>query len=106
MPETQIEDEVGTVDGLDRAEGQRPGVPAMLSHMAFMTRDTAATADFCTRVLGMELVVAVLDDAIPSTGEPVPYFHSSFRLGDGSGTRPARADIAHLVRFCLAGVGA
>jgi catechol 2,3-dioxygenase-like lactoylglutathione lyase family enzyme len=49
-----------------------------------MTRDTAATTDFYTRVLGMELVNAVLDDSIPSTGEPIPYFHSFFRMSDGS----------------------
>jgi catechol 2,3-dioxygenase-like lactoylglutathione lyase family enzyme len=56
----------------------------MLSHVAYMTRDTAATADFYTRILGMDLVNGVLDDAIPSTGEPVPYFHSFFRMADGS----------------------
>jgi len=56
----------------------------MLSHVAYITRDTAATADFYTRILGMELVNAVLDDSIPSTGEPVPYFHSFFRMSDGS----------------------
>jgi catechol 2,3-dioxygenase-like lactoylglutathione lyase family enzyme len=56
----------------------------MLSHVAYMTRDTAATTDFYARILGMELVNAVLDDAIPSTGEPVPYFHSFFRMADGS----------------------
>ncbi len=64
--------------------GVRPGSPATLSHAAFVTHDTAATADFFTRLLGMELVNAVLDDAIPSTGEPVPYFHSFFRMSDGS----------------------
>ena len=74
-----------TLDGLDRPpESERPGKPAMLSHVAYITRDTAATAAFYTRVLGMELVNAVLDDAIPSTGEPIPYFHSFFRMADGS----------------------
>jgi glyoxylase I family protein len=74
-----------TFDGLDRPPaGERPGKPAMLSHVAYITRDTAATADFYTRLLGMELVNAVLDDAIPSTGEPIPYFHSFFRMADGS----------------------
>jgi len=74
-----------TFDGLDRPpESERPGTPAMLSHVAYITRDTAATADFYTRILGMDLVNAVLDDAIPSTGEPIPYFHSFFRMGDGS----------------------
>jgi len=40
--------------------------------------------EFYSGLLGMELVAAVLDDSIPSTGEPIPYFHSFFRLGDGS----------------------
>ena len=61
-----------------------PAAPSMLSHVAYITRDTAATADFYTRIMGMELVNAVLDDAIPSTGEPIPYFHSFFRMLDGS----------------------
>jgi catechol 2,3-dioxygenase-like lactoylglutathione lyase family enzyme len=79
-----IKDGTQTFDGLSATDGAAPGPPAMLSHMAFITRDTAATADFYTRIMGMELVNAVLDDAIPSTGEPIPYFHSFFRLADGS----------------------
>ena len=67
-----------------RLTSARPGKPGGLSHVAYMTRDTEATSDFYTRLLGMELVNAVLDDAIPSTGEPIPYFHSFFRMGDGS----------------------
>jgi len=66
------------------AAGGPPGAPSMLSHVAYITLDTEATADFYTRLLGMELVNAVLDDAIPSTGEPIPYFHSFFRMQDGS----------------------
>jgi glyoxylase I family protein len=62
----------------------RPAAPSRLSHVAYITHDTAATVDFYARVLGMELVNAVLDDRIPSTGDPVPYFHSFFRMGDGS----------------------
>ena len=85
MSDATIEDRAATFDGMAPApETDRPGRPAMLSHVAYITRDTEATADFYTRVLGMELVNAVLDDAIPSTGEPIPYFHSFFRMGDGS----------------------
>lgn len=62
----------------------RPGVPAGLSHAAFVTHDTASLVEFYENVLGLELVAAVVDDAIPSTGDEVPYFHSFFRLGDGS----------------------
>lgn len=82
MAETTT-DESASFDGL-ASTATRPGKPAMLSHVAYVTRDTAATADFYTRVLGMELVNAVLDDSIPSTGEPIPYFHSFFRMHDGS----------------------
>ncbi|MFI5053737.1 MAG: VOC family protein [Acidimicrobiia bacterium] len=84
MPETSIQDQSASFDGLRAANLPSPGRPAMLSHVAYMTRDTAATADFYTRILGMELVNAVLDDSIPSTGEPIPYFHSFFRMADGS----------------------
>ncbi|HEX5587120.1 MAG TPA: VOC family protein [Acidimicrobiia bacterium] len=84
MPDTSIDDMTSSFDGLHTAPMDSPGKPAMLSHVAYMTRDTAATADFYTRILGMELVNAVLDDSIPSTGEPIPYFHSFFRMADGS----------------------
>jgi len=59
-------------------------LPQMLSHAAFISRDTAATVEFFTKVLGMEFVAAVLNGQIPSTGEVVPYFHSFFRMADGS----------------------
>ena len=59
-------------------------LPQMLSHAAFISRDTATTVEFFTKVLGMEFVAAVLNDQIPSTGEVVPYFHSFFRMADGS----------------------
>jgi catechol 2,3-dioxygenase-like lactoylglutathione lyase family enzyme len=61
-----------------------PRCPQMLSHAAFICSDTSAMVDFYSGLLGMELVAAVLDDKIPSTGEPIPYFHSFFRMGDGS----------------------
>jgi catechol 2,3-dioxygenase-like lactoylglutathione lyase family enzyme len=68
----------------DASAAVRPGRPDMLSHVAYITHDTSATVDFYTRLLGMDFVAAVLDDAIPSTGDPVPYFHSFFRMNDGS----------------------
>jgi glyoxylase I family protein len=84
MTESPIRDLSDSFDGLAAEQAENPGRPAMLSHVAYITRDTAATTDFYTRILGMELVNAVLDDSIPSTGEPVPYFHSFFRMSDGS----------------------
>jgi catechol 2,3-dioxygenase-like lactoylglutathione lyase family enzyme len=74
--------------------GVRPGAlkgaidrgltPRMLNHLAYVTHDVAATADFYTRVLGMELASTIFDDQVPSTGEAFPYFHIFFRMADGS----------------------
>ena len=62
-----------------------PGLsPVMLNHAAYVTHDVAATADFYTRIMGMELASTVFDDKIPSTGDAFPYFHIFFRMQDGS----------------------
>ncbi|AFT86047.1 VOC family protein [Paraburkholderia phenoliruptrix] len=62
-------------------EGLRPN---MLNHYARVTHDVGATADFYSRVLGMELASTIMDDHVPSTGDAFPYFHIFFRMGDGS----------------------
>lgn len=59
-------------------------VPRMLHHVAYVTHDCAATVDFYTRILGLPLVSAVMDDEVPSTGDPYPYIHLFFELADGS----------------------
>jgi catechol 2,3-dioxygenase-like lactoylglutathione lyase family enzyme len=56
----------------------------MLNHLAYVTHDVAATADFYMRVLGMELASTIFDDHVPSTGQDFPYFHIFFRMADGS----------------------
>ncbi|MGE4432246.1 MAG: VOC family protein [Sphingobium sp.] len=62
-----------------------PGLtPNMLNHAAWVTHDVEATADFYTRIMGMELASTVYDDHVPSTGDAFPYFHIFFRMGDGS----------------------
>ena len=58
--------------------------PRMLNHLGYVTHDVAATADFYTRILGMELASTIFDDQVPSTGEDFPYFHIFFRMADGS----------------------
>lgn len=58
--------------------------PRMLSHAAYVAHDAAETVDFYTRVLGMELVNAVISSQVNSTKDSFPYFHIFFRLGDGS----------------------
>lgn len=67
--------------------GARPNpglTPMMLNHAAWVTHDVAATTDFYTRIMGMELASTVFDDHVPSTGDQIPYFHIFFRMGDGS----------------------
>ncbi len=62
-----------------------PGLtPMMLNHAAWVTHDVAATTEFYTRIMGMELASTVVDDHVPSTGDQIPYFHIFFRMGDGS----------------------
>lgn len=59
-------------------------VPHMMNHVAWVTQDVEATANFYVNVMGMELASTVYDDSVPSTGDPFPYFHIFFRMQDGS----------------------
>jgi catechol 2,3-dioxygenase-like lactoylglutathione lyase family enzyme len=58
--------------------------PQMLHHYARVTHDVATTADFYSRILGMEIASTIMDDHVPSTGDDFPYFHIFFRMTDGS----------------------
>lgn len=58
--------------------------PQKLHHAASATQDAARIADFYSRILGMEMVHTVMDDTVPSTGQPFPYLHLFFRMADGS----------------------
>ena len=73
-----------TVQSRPASALQQGLTPRMLNHLAYVTHDVAATADFYTRVLGMELASTIFDDHVPSTGEDFPYFHIFFRMADGS----------------------
>jgi catechol 2,3-dioxygenase-like lactoylglutathione lyase family enzyme len=67
------------------SKGKNPGLtPLMLNHAAWVTHDVEATAEFYTRIMGMELASTVYDDRVPSTGDEIPYFHIFFRMQDGS----------------------
>jgi glyoxylase I family protein len=55
-----------------------------LHHVAYRCSDAKQTADFYTRVLGLEYAMAVAEDRVPSTGEAHPYMHIFFRMDDGS----------------------
>lgn len=58
--------------------------PQRLNHLARVTHDVAATADFYSRILGMDIASTIMDDHVPSTGDAFPYFHIFFRMADGS----------------------
>jgi len=64
-----------------------PPAPALLRgmhHTGYVTQDSQATVDFYTGVLGLKYVCAVIDDRVPSTGDPYPYMHLFFMMADGS----------------------
>ncbi|TDB89831.1 VOC family protein [Actinomadura sp. KC216] len=58
--------------------------PRGLNHVAYVTRDTAATKRFYTELLGMRLVGYAMDDSVGSTGEPTTFLHTFFEMADGS----------------------
>jgi glyoxylase I family protein len=62
----------------------RPGIPRRHHHLAYSTHDTRATIEFYTRIMGMSLVGAVIDDRIPSTKDAYTYLHTFFRMEDGA----------------------
>lgn len=55
-----------------------------LHHVAYRCKDAKQTAEFYTKVLGLEYAMAVSEDRVPSTGEEHPYMHIFFRMADGS----------------------
>ena len=55
-----------------------------LHHVAYRCKDARQTAEFYTKVLGLEYAMALSEDRVPSTGEPHPYMHIFFRMDDGS----------------------
>jgi catechol 2,3-dioxygenase-like lactoylglutathione lyase family enzyme len=82
--ETMMQQQVADPRPALRSAGSLGLIPKMLNHYARVTHDVAATADFYSRILGMEIASTILDDQVPSTGDAFPYFHIFFRMGDGS----------------------
>jgi catechol 2,3-dioxygenase-like lactoylglutathione lyase family enzyme len=74
----------GVVDSIALTPSARPGLPQRHHHLAYSTHDTRATIEFYTRVMGMPLVGAVIDDRIPSTRDTYTYLHTFFRMQDGA----------------------
>ena len=58
--------------------------PLMVNHAAWVTHDVQATADFYTKIMGMELASTVMEESVKSTGDDIPFLHIFFRMQDGS----------------------
>jgi catechol 2,3-dioxygenase-like lactoylglutathione lyase family enzyme len=55
-----------------------------IHHVAYRCRDAQETVDFYHGVLGMDYLMAISEDRVPSTKEPDPYMHIFFDAGGGS----------------------
>jgi len=55
-----------------------------IHHVAYRCNDAAETVAFYSGLLGMNYVMAISEDRVPSTKEPDPYMHIFFDAGGGS----------------------
>jgi catechol 2,3-dioxygenase-like lactoylglutathione lyase family enzyme len=55
-----------------------------LHHVAYRCTNAAETVDFYTKFLGLELVHALTNERLPSTGVYAPHIHIFFAMADGS----------------------
>lgn len=55
-----------------------------IHHVAYRCHDAKETVDFYQRVLGMDFVLAIAEDQVPSTKQPDPYMHVFLDAGMGN----------------------
>jgi glyoxylase I family protein len=55
-----------------------------IHHVAYRCNDAAETVEFYQRVLGMDFVLAIAEDQVPSTKAPDPYMHVFLDAGMGN----------------------
>jgi glyoxylase I family protein len=55
-----------------------------IHHVAYRCRDAGETVAFYQRVLGMDFVLAIAEDQVPSTKAPDPYMHVFLDAGMGN----------------------
>ena len=55
-----------------------------IHHVAYRCKDAKETVEFYQRVLGMDFVLAIAENEVPSTGEPDPYMHIFLDAGMGN----------------------
>jgi catechol 2,3-dioxygenase-like lactoylglutathione lyase family enzyme len=62
---------------------QMPKIASALNHVAYPTTNTAETVRFYTEVMGFRLAHAVRSDVDPESGNPRPFLHTFFEMGNG-----------------------
>lgn len=55
-----------------------------IHHVAYRCNDAQQTVAFYQRVMGMEFMLAIAEDRVPSTGELDPYMHVFLDAGGGN----------------------
>lgn len=55
-----------------------------IHHVAYRCRDAKQTVEWYRRHLGMEFVLAIAEDQVPSTRAPDPYMHIFMDAGQGN----------------------
>ena len=55
-----------------------------IHHVAYRCRDAKETVEWYRQHLGMEFVLAIAEDRVPSTHEPDPYMHLFLDAGGGN----------------------
>ena len=61
-----------------------PRVIEKMFHFAFPCRDAEETRAFYEDLLGLPMTSCVKVASVPSSGDPGPYLHLFFEMGDGS----------------------
>jgi len=55
-----------------------------IHHVAYRCHDAKQTVDWYRKYLGMDFVLAIAEDQVPSTHEPDPYMHLFMDAGGGN----------------------
>ena len=60
------------------------GLIRKVHHVAYRCKDAKATVEWYGKYLGMDFILAIAEDAVPSTGEADPYMHVFLDAGGGN----------------------
>ena len=55
-----------------------------IHHVAYRCHDARETVEFYQRIMGMDFVLALAEDVVPSTKAPDPYMHVFLDAGMGN----------------------